>query len=99
MVVRFRRHGHTKSPLHRCKPSPSTSPWPDVHLTSFVTLRLRQSVNTSLYAHTHIYTHARSHKYICTQVETHSTSSQARTRNHTHTLSHTHNTSETLIHT
>src|SRR4029434_8108574 len=36
------------SPLRRCKPSPSTSPWPDVHLPNFVTIRLSQSDNTSL---------------------------------------------------
>ena len=41
--------GDTESPLRRCKPSPSTSPWPDVHLPNFVTIRLRQSVNTSLF--------------------------------------------------
>ena len=40
--------GDTESSLRRCKPSPSTSPWPDVHLPHFVTIRLRQSVNTSV---------------------------------------------------
>ena len=28
-----------ESPLRRCKPSPSTSPWPDVHLPIFLTIR------------------------------------------------------------
>src|SRR4029434_1006388 len=49
MVVRLRRHRDTESPLRHCKPSPSTSPWPDVHLPNFVTIRLRQSVNTLLF--------------------------------------------------
>src|SRR4029434_3459044 len=49
MVVRFRRHRDTESPLRRGKPSPSTSPWPDVHLPNFVTIRLRLSVNPLLF--------------------------------------------------
>ena len=28
-----------QSPLRRCKPCPSTSPWPDLHLPNFVSLR------------------------------------------------------------
>src|SRR4029434_10184358 len=39
------RHRDTESPLRLCKPSP----WPDVHLPNFVTIRVRQSVNTSLF--------------------------------------------------
>src|SRR4029434_5487079 len=42
-------YGDTESPLRRGKPSPSTSPWPDVHLPHFVTIRLCQSVSTSLF--------------------------------------------------
>ena len=30
-------YGDTESPLRRGKPSPSTSPWPDVHLPNCVT--------------------------------------------------------------
>src|SRR4029434_5297739 len=49
MVVHLQTHGDTESPLRRGKSSPSTSAWPDVHLIIFVTIRLRQSVNTSLF--------------------------------------------------
>ena len=37
-------YGDTESPLRHCKPSPSTSLWPDVHLPNFLTIRLRQSI-------------------------------------------------------
>src|SRR4029434_2046584 len=31
-------YADTQSPLRRCQPSPSTSPWPDVHLPYFLTI-------------------------------------------------------------
>src|SRR4029434_7814476 len=48
MVIRLRRHGDTE-PSPSWQTSLSTSPWPDVHLPSFVTIRLLQSVNPSLF--------------------------------------------------
>ena len=33
-------YGDTESPLRHCKPSPSTSLWPDVHLPNFLTIQL-----------------------------------------------------------
>src|SRR4029434_3122140 len=37
-------YGDTESPHRRVKPSPSTSPWPDVHLPIFLTIHLRQYI-------------------------------------------------------
>ena len=48
MVVCLRRHRDTESPLRRCKPSPSTSPWPDVHLPNVLTIHLRQYITVYL---------------------------------------------------
>src|SRR4029434_8476667 len=49
MVVCLHRDRDTESPPRRCKPFPSTSLWPDVHLPNFATIRLCQSVTTSLF--------------------------------------------------